>query len=75
MGNSIWTHTGLMFGLVPVLLNMDDREAIEVSGRWFWCDYLINIIEPIFAICIFIMSSLNEEYEPGYPVKITGTIP
>lgn len=68
------THKGLMFGLVPVFLDMSDEECPAVEGRNFVCDIILDIVTPIFGVCIFIMTMVNREYEPAFPIKITGEI-
>lgn len=68
------THKGLMFGLVPVFLDMSDAECPAVEGRNFACEILLDIVTPIFGACIFIMTMINREYKPAFPIKITGEI-
>ena len=64
------THIGLMFGCVPVYLDMTDDDCPGVEGLFFGCDFMLDIVEPIFGACIFIMSAINPEYEPAFPIKI-----
>lgn len=65
------THKGLMFGIVPVYLDMTDRECPSVQGRNYFCEIFMDMCEPIFMICVFVRSCFDHEYEPCYPIKLT----
>lgn len=67
------THTGLMFGIVPVWLNMND-EAPMVDGRFIGCNLLLTVCERLFAILVLMVTMVNDEYEPMFPIKITGEL-
>lgn len=66
------THKGLMYGCVPVYLNMDCGDCPEVEGRNLLCEIGLSIVEPLFGLFTYIMTALDPAYEPMYPIKITG---
>lgn len=68
------THKGLMFGLVPVYLDMSEDECPSVQGRNLFFDILLDIVTPIFGMCIFIMTMVNKDYEPSFPITITDEL-
>lgn len=69
-----FTHKGLFAGVVPIYLSHIDSDAPYVVGRWWWCDLLMEIIEPLFGLCISLRTLFDDDYEPTYPMQITGEI-
>lgn len=69
-----FTHKGLLFGFIPVYMKFEDSEHPLLAGRNIFCDLLVNIMEPIFDIFFFVCKLLNPDFEPGYPIKITGLV-
>lgn len=68
------THKGLMFGCVPVFLDMTDQECPSVEGRNLLCEVFLSVAHNIFAVCIFIRTAVDREYEPSFPIQITGEL-
>ena len=68
------THTGLMYGFIPVLLDMEDRECPSVDGRYYGCDLLLSIVEPIYGLVAFVATVINPNFEPVFAIKITSEI-
>lgn len=68
------THKGLMFGCVPVFLDMTDEYCPSVEGRNFLCEIFLSVAHHIFAICIFLRSAVDPHYEPSFPIQITGEL-
>lgn len=69
------THKGLMFGIVPVFLDMSNPQCPVVEGRNFLCEILLDIVEPLFGFCIYLRTSIDDSgYEPAFPVRITGQL-
>lgn len=65
------THKGLLFGFVPVYLDMADKACPSVQGRNWVCEVILDMCEPIFMICVFVRSCFDHDYEPHYPIKLT----
>jgi hypothetical protein len=65
------THKGIMYGFVPVFVDMTDRECPAIEGRNFLCDLLLDIVEPIYFTILNFYSSINPEIELGFKIKLT----
>lgn len=68
------THKGLMYGIVPVFLDMRHEDMPGVAGRNAACELLLDICEGLFGICVFLRSCVDRDYEPVYPVMVTGEL-
>lgn len=68
------THKGLIFGFVPVYLNFTDPECPEVEGRNFLCELLLSAATPVFGGFLWVMSLLNPDFEPSFPIMVTGEV-
>lgn len=68
------THKGLMFGIVPVYLDFTSRECPEVEGRFFGCEFLLTVCGLAFEAFSYVMTLANPEYEPLFPIAITGVL-
>lgn len=68
------THCGLMFGLVPVYLDMSNEDEPVVEARNWFCEILLDIITPVFGACIHLRTMTDMDYEPSFPIKITGEL-
>ena len=66
------THKGLMFGVVPVYLDMTDEHAPGVEVRWGWLEPLLDICEGVFSVCVYLRQLVDPFYEPMFPILITG---
>ena len=68
------THKGLMYGLVPVYLDLTDAERPEVEGRFAGCEAMLDVVEVFFGMFTFLMTCIYPYYEPVFPIKITGKV-
>lgn len=68
-----FTHKGFLFG-VPIYMANLDSDAPIIIGRWFWCDWALEIMEALFGMFCFIMCWINPYFEPMYPLLITGEL-
>lgn len=68
------THKGLMYGIVPCYFDFTNEECPEVEGRFLGCDLLCDVVEIIFSAFCFVATFLNPDYEPLFPIKLTGTL-
>lgn len=68
------THKGIMFGFIPVYLNMDNGECPGVEGRNWFCEFLMDIVIPIYLFIGNCMIRCNPTFEPVFMIKITGEL-
>lgn len=68
------THKGQIFGCIPVLLDMTDEQVPGVAPRWFWVEPFFWIAELLFGCAVFLRTMVDPEYEPLFPIKITGEV-
>lgn len=69
-----FTHKGLFCGIVPVYINFDDEEFPLIMERHWAFVPLFTVVQLIFGICIFIRTMVDDDYEPMFPIKITGEL-
>lgn len=67
------THKGTLFG-VPVLIADLETEAPQIAGRWFGCETALSIMENLFGFYCYVMCTINPDFEPMYPIKVTGEV-
>lgn len=69
------THHGLFCGIVPIRVDMTDPEmpGVEAMGGYAG-DLLLEAVEALFGLCVFIRTVIDNDYEPMYPIKITGEV-
>ena len=66
------THHGSFLG-VPVLIDMTDDECPALEARYcLW--WLMDGMEFLFGIYCMIMSAIDAEFEPLFPIKIKGEL-
>lgn len=68
------THKGLIYGFIPVYLDMTDEECPIIEGRNWLCEIVHDIYTPIFGFAIFVRTAIDPEYEPSFPILITGEL-
>ncbi len=68
------THTGLMYGFIPVMLDMTIEDYPMVDGRYIGCELLLTIVEPIYAAIMGLATFLTPVFEPGFAIIITGEV-
>lgn len=66
------THKGLFCGIVPVYLDMSDEDMPMMCVRHWSLEPLLDVVEMLFGMCVFLRSLAEADYEPMYPIKITG---
>ena len=71
------THTGMFCGIVPIWLNMTNEEEPEIEVRGTGAlktalELLMDVVEGAFGLYCMACSLLNPNFEPLYPIKITG---
>lgn len=64
------THYGKFLG-VPVLIDMTEPECPGLKARYF-LDPVMDVMEFLFGIYCTIMSMVNPEFEPMFPIHIRG---
>lgn len=68
------THKGLLFGIVPVYLDMTNEQEPIVEVRWSWLDPIADICAEIFGLCVAFRQFVDPDYEPMFPIRVTGEI-
>lgn len=69
-----YTHYGRMFGLVPVYIGDPEGDCPRVCVRNWWPEWMLDIGEAIFGLCVVFKSALDPAYEPMFPIVLTGEI-
>lgn len=67
-----FTHYARFCGIVPCYLNMDDGWAV-IESNWVpeWCFWLVA---GFYANFVYLVSLVNDDFEPGWSFVITGEI-
>lgn len=66
------THYGRLHG-IPVWLDMTDQHCPGVEARYF-LDPVLSIMEFLHGFYCFVMSMVDSEFEPMYPILILGEV-
>lgn len=69
-----YDHYGRMFGLVPVYIGDAEGPSPRVCVRNWWPEWLLDVGEAIFGACVWVKTAMDPEYEPMYPIVLTGKI-
>lgn len=73
MASVTFTHYG-WFGLCPILISGHDTDLPTFQPRYDYTDWLFDFSDWMFDRCNDILSWLNEDYEPGFPYRISGKL-
>lgn len=68
-----YTHKG-WFGICPVYLAKIETDAPVVEPRWRFLGCLLVLSEAVFGLIIYIATAINPDYEPAWPLLITGQL-
>lgn len=68
-----WTHKG-WFGLCPVYIAELDTDEPFIEPRHWLFEPLMFISHYGFVSLIFLISLVDPEYEPNWPIRITGEL-
>jgi len=66
------THYGSFLG-VPVLIDMTDDECPALEARYY-LGWLMDFMEFLFGIYCVVMSAIDADFEPLFPIKIKGAL-
>lgn len=70
------THKGLFAGLAPIWLDMSEPECPAIEARGGLVGELwLDIAEGMFGVFCTLATMVNSEFEPVFPIRITGTCP
>lgn len=67
------THKG-WFGFCPVFIGGLDSDAPLIVERHWMALPLFMLSEAIFSIIFMVCSMLDPEFQPTWPIRITGEI-
>lgn len=66
-----YTHYALLFGVVPIYFN---EHTNAVCVRNWWPEWLLDFFEGLFAVYCEVVTSIDPEFEPMFPIKLTQKI-
>lgn len=70
---SRFTHYALFAGFVPCYY-ADEGAGCALDVRNGWPDLLLTVAVAVYGSFVLIVSLLNDDYEPAFPIVITGPI-
>ena len=68
-----YTHKGWI-GLCPVYISGPDTDCPAVDARHAWLEWLHDLSLFIYGVCFHIAGMINPEFDPAWPIKITGEL-
>lgn len=71
---SRYTHYGLLYGCIPVYVDMRQDPAPEVAVRNWLPDWLMDVGDLVFMMAVHTMQAIRPDYEPEFFIKLTGKI-
>lgn len=68
-----FTHIGRFAGVVPVYLNLDHHPPMLQERNWIpsWC---LSGMFILYAAFLWTVSMVDDDFEPEWPIDITGVI-
>lgn len=73
MPEFVTTHHGRFCGIVPIRIDMRAPEdiALEAKGGIFG-EILLDVVEGLFGVFCSLMMAISKDFEPMFPILITG---
>ncbi|WP_343590156.1 hypothetical protein [Paracidovorax wautersii] len=71
---SEFTHYGWFVGLVPVYVGDLDQVAPVVAERNGVPEWCFTLAEAAFGLFCWVSSMVSPDFEPSFPILITGEI-
>jgi hypothetical protein len=69
-----YTHYGWFCGLCPVYIGNPQSEAPTLAERNWIPSWWLDFTQWLFGCFIFINTVIDDDYEPLWPIKISGEI-
>jgi hypothetical protein len=69
-----FTHYGWFAGLCPVYVGRPYSAGPDVAARNWVPEWWFDLVEALFGAFCWTASHLNPDFEPGFPIFITGEI-
>lgn len=69
-----YSHYGWFVGLVPIYLGNINSEAPIVVERNWVPECWFTAAEALFGLFCWVSSMLSQDFEPAFPIVITGKI-
>ena len=69
-----YTHYG-WFGLCPVYLGALEHDCVEMADRNWIPSWWFSLNQRACEAAIFVMSAIDADYEPMWPMRVGGAIP
>jgi hypothetical protein len=73
MTNQMFTHKG-WFMWCPIKVANPDSDAPVLAARWLILEPWFTVNEAWQNLMIFVLSTINPEFEPMFMFKITGEL-
>lgn len=73
MDYSIFTHKG-WFGFCPVYFAHLESDAPYVHPRHWMLEPIMIVNEWLFGAMFFLATLVNSEFEPQWPLRVTGSL-
>lgn len=70
--NHKFTHKGFFCGIVPVYIDMTNEDCPMICERHWSLLPLFMLVELLFGCAVLIRTMSDPDYEPLFPIKITG---
>jgi len=69
-----FTHYGLMYGVVPIYVDMTDEDCPVVATRNFIPEWALTLVDVLWGTAIFFLTLVNPDYEPTFAITLTREI-
>lgn len=69
-----YSHYGWFAGLVPIYMGDVDSDAPVITERNWVPEWYFWTMEAVFGLFCWVMSMLSADFEPAFPMVITGRI-
>lgn len=69
----VFTHRGWL-GLCPVYIGNLESDSPLLMARRPWLEWLLTASTWGFHTVNIVCSALNPNFEPGFPIRVTGRI-
>ena len=68
-----FSHCGWFYAC-PVYIGNLESEGPTIAARNFVPEWWLTVNEFVLGACIFVLSNLDPEWEPVFPIRVTGKL-
>ena len=73
MNKSHWDQKG-WFGICPIYIKGIETDAPELAARHWSLEWLMDISEALIGMANMVLQAVNKDFEPRYPIRVTGDL-